>query len=260
MNRIHVVGAGPRTGTTLMAELLVACFEVDGFDGHETKLTRHRRDVQLYVTKWPGDSARVGPRLRLDPHFHVICMVRDPRDVIVSVHAREPGRYWTSLDGWNRQIRHVRRLTRHPRFVVVRYEDLVNAPDALQESIMNRMPFLRKTQPFSAFHAHASPSAASLRAMGGLRPIGGERIGNWKNHLPRVAGQIARHGSAFLRDLSEFGYEADDAWLAALNGIEPDTRPDFKKTRHRSLLNGWWGAALHALYVVGARRLGVRIV
>jgi hypothetical protein len=42
--------------------------------------------------------------------------------------------------------------------------------------------------------------------------------------LPRIAGQIALHGS-IAEDLVEFGYETDDRWLAELEGIEPDTSP-----------------------------------
>jgi hypothetical protein len=63
-----------------------------------------------------------------------------------------------------------------------------------------------------------------VKALGSVRAISADRIGNWRNHLPRVAGQLARHGP-ITAELVELGYEADDSWLAALDGIEPDMRP-----------------------------------
>jgi hypothetical protein len=35
VKRIHIVGAGPRTGTTLLAESMAACFAIDVFEPHE---------------------------------------------------------------------------------------------------------------------------------------------------------------------------------------------------------------------------------
>jgi len=70
----------------------------------------------------------------------------------------------------------------------------------------------------------ASPAAESLKALGGLRPIDAESIGRWRQHLPRLAGQLSVHGP-ITRDLIEFGYEPDDGWLAELEAIEPDLSP-----------------------------------
>ena len=35
MRRIHIVGCGPRTGTTLMAELMGTCFDINASCQHE---------------------------------------------------------------------------------------------------------------------------------------------------------------------------------------------------------------------------------
>ena len=259
MERIHVVGAGARTGTTLMAECMVACFEIDAFEKHEAQLTKHRRNVDVYLTKWPTDSALVGPRLKLDKHFHVICMIRDPRDVIVSFHSKDPDHFWTSLSHWKKQIRHVQRLAGSDRFTIVKYEDLVSEPDAVQDMIMSRLPFLRKKAAFSQFHELALPSPGAIAALGGLRPISAVRAGNWRNHLQRVAGQIARHGS-ISRELIEFGYEPDDAWLSLLDGVAPDMRSSHRERRRRSMLARRVKASFDAVFVAGARLFGARIV
>src|SRR5687768_2829064 len=84
MERIHITGLGPRTGTTLMAESMIAGFAIDAFDDHEAQVFKLRRDCVVYLSKWPGGMESVRWRLRFDPHFHVVCMLRDPRDVVTS--------------------------------------------------------------------------------------------------------------------------------------------------------------------------------
>ena len=171
MQRIHVVGVSPRSGTTLLAECMITCFEIDAFEKHESPICAHRRDVAVYLTKKPDDIHVVGPRLRIDRNLHVIALMRDPRDIVVSKHHQDPDVYWAPLRIWKSRIGIVRRLSHQKRFMLIRYEDLVREPDAVQESLTVRMPFLEKKAPFSAFHALATPSRKSLDALGGLRAI-----------------------------------------------------------------------------------------
>ena len=86
---------------------------------------------------------------------------------------------------------------------------------------MKRMPFLEKRAPFSRYHETAEPSGKSLDALRGVRPIAPDGIATWRDHLPRIAGQLRIHGS-IADDLIEFRYEPDDTWLAVLEGVEPD--------------------------------------
>jgi hypothetical protein len=226
MERIHIVGVSPRSGTTLLAECMVACFAIDAFESHEAPLARHRRGAKVYLTKNPGDIWIVRPRLLVDRHLHVIALLRDPRDVIVSRHAIDPNRYWTPLRLWTARVRPLRRLLRHERFVLVRYEDLARNPDGVQDLLRRKLPFLAATGRFSEFQTRAAPSEEALKALGGVRPIGANRIGAWRQHLPRVAGQLACHGP-ITRELIEFGYEPDDRWLEQLGGVELDLSPSY---------------------------------
>src|SRR5688572_25733730 len=104
MQRIHIVGAGPRTGTTLLAECMIACFEIDAFETHEASLSQCRNNVDIYLTKDPLDLNLLGPRLLIDSHLHVLAMVRDPRDVIASKHGAAKEQYWAPLRMWRRHI------------------------------------------------------------------------------------------------------------------------------------------------------------
>jgi hypothetical protein len=215
-----------------------ACFEIDVFRSHEDSLfTPPPRDGNVYLTKLPGDIVIAGLPLRLDPDLHVICMIRDPRDMIVSKHKRDPDRYWAGLRFWKTRTPYWRRLRHHPRFITVKYEELVTNPDGVQTRLAAGMPFLETRAPFSRYHELSEPPSGSVRALGGVRPIEPAGIGKWRSHLPRVAGQLQLHGS-ISQDLVEFGYEQDDQWLQALEGVEPDLQhshwPEFDDRNRRA--------------------------
>ncbi len=224
MKRVHIVGCGPRTGTTLMAEAMIACFEIDHYTRHENRIFMPPPGGgKIFLTKAPRDILVVGPLLRVNPDLYVVYMLRDPRDMITSRHWRDPERYWAGLRYWKAYAPCGRRLKNHPRFITVRYEDFVSNPDKVQGKLIKRMPFLKRKALFSRYHEIAEPSKDSVDALRGVRPISPVGIGSWRNHLPRVAGQLQLHGS-IVRDLIEHGYEKDDSWLNCLEGVEPDIR------------------------------------
>ena len=242
MKRVHIVGSGPRTGTTLMFEVMVACCEFDHFCKHEDRIFIDPPEKgDIFLTKAPQDTLVVEPILKVDPGLYVICMIRDPRDAIVSKHGTEPDRYWASLRFWKAYIPFWRRFRHHPRCITVKYEDFVSDPDKIQRILANRMPFLKMKLPFSQYHEATKPSKLSMLALGSVRPIAPLGIGKWQKHLPRVAGQIQLHGS-ISEDLIELGYEKDDAWMKVLLGVEPDlekshwpeyfTKEDVARTKH----------------------------
>ena len=225
MERIHIVGCGPRSGTTLLTELMAACFDIDARTEHETRLFAWPPlRARIFLTKAPRDILVVEPVLRLMHNLHVIYMLRDPRDMIVSRHGGNPERYWSGLKFWKRYAPVGRRLASHPRFITLRYEDLVLDPDGIQAQLAARMPFLRTRAPFSRYHEVARPSRQSLAALRSFRPISAASVGRWRDHLPRVAGQLALHGS-ITDDLIVYGFEEDATWERSLEGVEPDTSP-----------------------------------
>ena len=180
--------------------------------------------ARTFLTKHPGDLIRIGPILRFDPDLYVIYMLRDPRDTVTSKHKLAPDRYWASLRYWKAFAPIGRKLRSHPRFVTVRYEDFVSDPDRVQQKLEEVMPFLVKRAPFSRYHEVAQPSTASLEALRGVRPIASVSVGKWRDHLPRLAGQIQLHGP-IASDLIEFEYEENDKWVKELEGVKPDLSP-----------------------------------
>lgn len=223
MYRIHVVGCAPRTGTTLMAELLFNCFKVDLYTGIENRLSYlPRRDGNVFLTKSPKDIIITKDILECFKKLFVIYLVRDPRDIIVSKHREDPDNYWSSLMYWKLYTPFGEEIKNHPRFMTIRYEDLVSNPDVVQQQIHNRLNFLKKRAPFSDFHKLAKPSKNFIDSLSGLRPISTDSVGNWKRHKSRVVAQLLEYGS-ISEDLIKYNYETDRTWESELMGIEPST-------------------------------------
>jgi len=231
--RIHIVGTSARSGTTLMMQLLVNCFAIDKHCHHERHIFRGtRRDYQIYCSKHPGDINGAGALLAVDLDLWIICMVRDPRDTVVSKHKRFPDMYWgANLGQWKKNYRIAERLAGHPRFLMLRYESLASDPDRAQTELMRRMPFLSKRADFSQFHEVAKPTSfRAERALGGVRPINTGSIGSWRAHKPRLAAQLALHGE-ISDELIKLGYEQDHAWLRELDGVAPDNGRSYEPDR-----------------------------
>lgn len=223
--RIHITGCAPRSGTTLLMELLRSCFDIEAFGSHEMSIfLKPDPEPEIYCSKRPRDVRFVRPLLWRDSNLWVVFMMRDPRDVVVSEHKRRPGVYWCQLGTWKRRYRLARSLSHHPRFIVVRYEELASHPDVVQEELRARMPFLRQIRSFSAWGDANRVSNDSAVALGGVRPISASSIGAWRQKKGRIVSQIEKFGPIH-RELVELGYEADDTWLGSIEGVTPDRAP-----------------------------------
>jgi hypothetical protein len=219
---IHIVGCSPRSGTTLMQEMMVACFSIDHHCAHERSLfLEEPGKAGITCTKQPREVIYAEIALRINPDLHVIYITRDPRDVVVSRHAKQPDKYFVSASFYLRAERCAGRLLNHPRFIVVRYEDLVCAPDTVQARIAERLPFLTIKHRFSEFHLHAAVSRNSARALNGVRPPDPGSIGKWRENRARVAAQVKKYPD-ILNALRTWGYETDAKWLDGLPA--PDER------------------------------------
>ena len=233
MQHVHITGVSPRTGTTLMMELMVSCFEFDDCPIHEQSLLlAPNTGIDRFCSKNPGpDDLRFAlAALKKNPDLWIIGMVRDPRDVVVSRHLQSPDEFWADLSAIKTRAKYLLNSNTHDRFIIVRYEDLVNNPDAVQDALIACIPFLEKRARFSDFSKIARPSANAKRALGGVRAISTNSIGRWRDELPRLKGQIARYGpiEELLRTL---GYEQGEDWSTILQGVEPDMTESFWEGR-----------------------------
>ena len=240
MKRVHITGC-PRSGTTLMMELMRIGFRFDSFCEHEMSIFKQPEgSPDLFLSKKPSDIKRILPLLKADPNLYVIYMVRDPRSVITSIHKNFPGKFFCNFRVWNECDKFARRLVDHPQFIQIRYEELVRSQQTAQTRIHNKFPFLVKFNDFSEYHNLARPSKDAEAALGGVRKISTDKLTTWKNFLPRVKHEVLLH-PAMVDILIEKGYEKDDQWALSLETITPekgecrypDELPFFKKYESR---------------------------
>ncbi|MDH4124835.1 MAG: sulfotransferase domain-containing protein [Gammaproteobacteria bacterium] len=218
---LHIVACSPRSGTTLLHEVMVTCFKVDKHYDHELRFNLVKAKAgQIVITKRPKDTMYM-PAVIDDPELYVIYLLRDPRDVIVSRHGKDKGMYYSNIRLWRELQSYAREIADHPRFLQIRYEDFVSRPDAAQEKIATRFPWLQKLHDFSEYHKHAVVSEKSKLAMNEVRPIAPSSVGKWKTNLPRIKAQQLTHGS-LTPDLIACGYETSADWEKMLDGVEPD--------------------------------------
>jgi dUTPase len=86
---LHIVACSPRSGITLLHEVMVICFEVDKQYDHEVRFhLASAEDRQLLITKRPKDAMYMLMVLINDPELYVIYLQRDPRNVICSRHGK----------------------------------------------------------------------------------------------------------------------------------------------------------------------------
>jgi hypothetical protein len=234
VKRLHIVGC-PRSGTTLLMELVSTCFASSGYCAHEKNIFEPI-DISgdIYFTKQPNDIKQLRHIFHRDPQLYVIYMSRDPRGVITSKHRESPGQYFCNYRVWLECDTAARRYISNPRFLQLRYEDLVTDPNAIQAGIRAHYPFLRQQHLFSDYHLFAQSSTASRQAMNGLRAVNSASLDKWRQHLPRIAEQYRRH-PALADDLLRLGYESDKRWLNELQDIKSVVYP-CRYPEHRAYL------------------------
>ncbi len=203
-----------------MLSCMVNGFAHDDACEHEMPVFREPEgSPNLFFSKQPSDIRRVHMVLPDDPELYVICMQRDPRSVITSIHPVDPEKYFADFKIWKEAHEAALKLKDEQRFVVVRYEDLVSEPDSVQRSLEERWSFLNIRAPFSDFYKTAKPAEKAEEAMKGVRPISSDRIDAWKEHLPRVKAQVEKYPE-LVTFLKAFGYEENDDWLEMLEPVE----------------------------------------
>ena len=241
---IHIVGCLPRSGTTLLYELMTNCFEIDGHTEHEWSIfKKYPGHFRVLCTKKPNDIRYIKHPLQINPHLYVIYVLRDPRDAISSRSHKNNNpqkQIWGNLADWARHQQAAESLLKNPRFILIKYEDLAADPDAMQKNLLNRLPFLKIKIPFSDFHKVAKPSLKAAGALGATRPISTSSIGNWRNHLAFVKAQFEKYDKTYSisESLVKYGYEPDSSWLNSLNDIVADNSEE--PIKHTSLIRKFW--------------------
>lgn len=206
-------------------ELMVACYENQGHCEHEMSIfTPPPDDAGLYFSKKPTDIRHIKKVFLKDPELYVICMFRDPRAVISSIHKSKEGMYFCNYREWKGCQDAAEALVHHERFHLIQYERLTENPNAVQAEIQTKFPFLKRRHDFTDYTEVAKPSEKSQNALSGVRPISADRQKNWQQHLPRVKEQLERYPS-MQEDLLRLNYESDHTWTECLKQIKSQRFP-----------------------------------
>lgn len=215
--RSHVVICGfPRSGSTLVQVMLASALpNARHFPNEIPALVAAKeafRNSTIMVTKFPRDIVSVDrirsfyARRYTEPLF--LIMVRDPRDVLTSVHGSLPDRYYVDSDRVAGVCSAVLPLmTPAARDTcVVRYEELVSNPSAVETQIASLLPLEGELTNYLT-RSTLEWDESLHNALGQLRPVEGSRVGRWRAPEHDVRIREAMRASPELPTLIErLGY------------------------------------------------------
>lgn len=178
-----------------------------------------RRDIQWYGTCDCAMLADLQWFRRIYPHSRLFVMVRDPRDVCVSIwhyYARTKAGFrrdfnspaqWAVEMGrtWGSQMEALRvHEQSDPNLTIVRYEDLCLEPSKQIERIYSTLDatddpdFIRTAEVTTSFHSLAS------RAQGDRDVFRRGVVGHWRDELDKSTANSAFSGCSAI--MEHFGY------------------------------------------------------
>lgn len=174
VQRVYIMGCG-RSGTWLLTALMST------FDS--CQLVPKELPVEAFGVVAPQQPTLVLKRNltayeaieRIPEQIHILFIVRHPFDVLTSVnpvHPGGPGSYYITPARWLGEMLALQYLkdARRPNTLVLRYEDLVQDPDAVQQQLARHYQLAVKASARDVDTVFDAPPEARL-AMHGLRKI-----------------------------------------------------------------------------------------
>ena len=209
-NRILIVGCA-RSGNTLMLYLMT-----EGFGGMERQVGETGEVVPeakpgvVAVGKFPRRASILDEIGLLDQEdLGIIYMMRDPRDVLTSLHPAKPNNYWVQPARWKREAQAALKFQSHERVLLVRFEDLLKEPALSQERIARKFD-LKIAMPFAEAHSWTPKSEGDMinvTAMHGIRPLDPAEIGSWQdNEKDRTHVEHCLWDMQLVTLMKQFGY------------------------------------------------------
>jgi hypothetical protein len=193
-NRIYILGCA-RSGTTLLLALMT-CFRdvyvlideasLNGED-YFGRFARLRSKARTHIIKRTSNAYSFS---HLIPDcIRRLVLVRHPFDVLVSTLVLEGRsyRYYVSPERWKAECSAIRRIVDQKRdCCILRYEDLVTAPDKVQYEIAKVFE-LETSSLFSLFPNNFNATTTIIQSMHGLRAPSPASIGRWRQNREHLA-------------------------------------------------------------------------
>jgi hypothetical protein len=235
MDRHITIAGHGRAGTTLFYNMLRATLQGFNLPPEECPSQALIQKAGSHCTKRPLDIFAVESlpkwnwrRKQLD----LIVTIRDPRDMLVSVHSAVPGEYFVGADHtWfipgdrpptftgpgllqvHNQILNIVSSDLYPQGAfVLKYEDLIADPVAIQNELAGKLGLCFEGS-FLDVDKSVIPEALS-GPLNGIRPVDSNSVAKWRRpeHRDRIIDQFTRfpdlHALVF-----RMGYETDTKWL-----------------------------------------------
>jgi len=226
--RIIICGLS-RSGTSLLYTLLANALPNIRFMEKEKSALNYEFDDDICLTKRPLDCFNLDQIMETyaGDDIRLLFSIRDPRDVICSVHQAAPHDYfigfqnqyfinsaanlatltnpglWDTFQVWSK-------YSKLPQIRTVRYEDLVtNAATTLERiGIFLDEDLLKNSQITEATRIPEGMKAP----LNGIRKIDSKSVGIWRKHPQRVWQEFTNHEKMHLI-MSQWNYEANPNWF-----------------------------------------------
>ena len=240
MDRHLLITGQGRAGSTLfysmMQHTLQGFFMPDG----EVSAAGLLSEPGNTCSKRPFDIFYVNEIMKVAPRFKkvdLILTLRDPRDILTSVHKRVPDDYFCAADhcyGVPKDGKPVRNMPgllpihyamvdvmqsgHFPQGVfILKYEDLVADPDAVQAMLAEAFDLSFRGS-FQEFYTREVKDE-NAAAMNGLRPLDPSRLQKWRRpeHRDRIIDQFTRFPELF-DVVTGLGYEPNNSWYDGFLG------------------------------------------
>ena len=218
---MHIIICGQsRSGSTLLYNLLRE--NVANFKFYDTEISALRvPDDCDQITKRPLDLFEA-KRIKDNRKCRFIATMRDPRDILTSVHTSVPNDFFCD---WDYQyfvsdkkieknipglIPFYEEMCLVEYLTIIKYEDIVCYPEELQVGLSSMYGFAYHSK-FSDWGEQPVPNFFH-QALNGVRPLETSNIGRWTKFPERIKEQFEACPQLF-EIVKEFGYEDDDSWF-----------------------------------------------
>lgn len=226
-----LVGGCGRSGTTLLLSMLSAHKELfalprelglfnkvieDETGGlHSGRIDRLYFNLLRYripasAKRWCEKSpSNVTQIQAIDEHFagqfKLIHIVRDGRDVVLSIHPTDKSKYWVEPARWVNDVQKGLHFIEHPNVHTIRYEDLLTDYPSVMKGIA-RFLEIDFSHELQNWHEHATVRR-NRAYFTEVNKIQTKSIGKWKrtDDQQRVEAFLAEPGAVQL--LQRFSYE-----------------------------------------------------
>lgn len=162
------------------------------------------------------------PLLLSETDVHCLYLVRDPRDVVLSLWKRGDTAFDFPIHAWKEGVRCATSLVGKPRFRLLRYEDLVTQPHETLTAIASWLQVPIETTLTQLNDAQGGHWIANSSFNDVNKVFDGSPLGRWKTQTNLPAVRYAAW--ACRREIDEFGYETMDKAISIKERLIFDQR------------------------------------